>query len=205
MPKLHIILEILEARNIPVNEFCKEINMSVPGFKRLIERNSTRLQTLETIANALHCPVGIFFNESKPEQKNSKQRMIPHIPLSAQAGSLGGFTEGIIDSGCELNGHIATLGSYDFTIDVRGESMMPEYRSGDIVACKKLQSGDSIRYGSVYILDTAQGVIMKRIERYVPDPALIYCVSLNSEFEPFLLSPEEIYGLSIVVGIIKSI
>lgn len=205
MPKLHIILEILETRNIPVSDFCKEINISVAGFKRLIERNSTRLQTLETIANALHCPIGVFFNEIQPEKNNKKQLLIPHLPLTAQAGSLTGFTDGICETGCEMNNHIAALGAYDFTIDVRGESMMPEYRSGDIVACKKLQIGDPIRYGQVYILDTTQGVIMKKIEKNPKDSTQLLCISINPQFEPFLLSTDEIYSLSAVVGIIKSI
>lgn len=205
MPKLHIIQDILRERNISVADFCKEINLSISGFKRLIERNSTRLQTLETIADALHCPVGIFFNEPRPERGQQKQTLIPHIPLSAQAGSLSGFSEGISDANCEMNNKIESLGSYDFTIDVRGESMLPEYKSGDIVACKTLQPGDSIHYGAIYILDTAQGVIMKQVERCQKDSSKIRCISLNSEYAPFEVPLEEIFGLSLVVGVIKPV
>ena len=205
MPKLHIILDILKERNIPITDFCKEINISLAGFKRIINRNSTKLQTLESIAEALQCPIGIFFNEPKPMQKKQNSLLIPHIPLSAQAGSLGGFTEGITNSGCEMNNHIPTLGSYDFTIDVRGESMLPDYHSGDIVACKKMYPDDFIRYGSVYILDTPQGIVMKKVEKNSSDSSSLTCISLNDNYKPFILPLEEIYSMSLVVGVIKSI
>lgn len=205
MPKLHIILDILKEKNIPVADFCKEINISLAGFKQIINRNSTKIQTLETIAEALQCPIGIFFNEPKPSQKKEKALLIPHIPLSAQAGALSGFSEGVAYSGCEMNNHIPSLGTYDFTIDVRGDSMLPDYHSGDVVACKKMYPNDFIRYGSVYILDTPQGIVMKKVEKNRQDPSSLICISLNENYAPFTLPLEDIYSMSLVVGVIKSI
>ncbi|MEG1617575.1 MAG: S24 family peptidase [Bacteroidales bacterium] len=205
MPKLHIIKEILEQRNIPMADFCKEINMSVAGFKGILERNSTRIQTLEVIAQALNCPVGIFFDEPKQEKNSKKTILKPHIPISAQAGSLSGYSEGVTEAGCEMNNVISAFGSYDFTIDVKGDSMNDEYRSGDVVACKHVNPGESIWFGRVFVLDTAQGVIMKQVERCKEDPSLIRCISFNKEYAPFEISLSDVYGMSLVVGVIKSV
>lgn len=205
MPKLHIILDILHERNISIQEFCKEINLSVSGFKRIIDRNSTRLQTLELIAQTLNCPMSVFFNEPQLKQKVKKQTLIPHIPLTAQAGALTGFSEGVSEYNCEMNCKIESLGSYDFTIDVRGDSMLPDYQSGDVVACKTLQPGDSIHSGAIYILDTAQGVIMKKVEKIPGEKDFIFCISLNEAYAPFKIPLEDILGMSRVIGVIKSL
>lgn len=206
MANLNRIKEILEERNISISEFCKEINMSLSGFKRILEKNSTRLQTLETIADALNCPVGIFFNDARKNEKKENGTLLkPHIPISAQAGSLSGFSSGITPDYCEMNGVIKSFGQYDYTIDVKGDSMLPEYHSGDTVACKMAHPGESIWFGRVYVLDTADGVIMKKVERFKQDPSKIRCISLNSAYEPLLLSLEDIYSMGMVVGILKQI
>ncbi|MGL4293616.1 MAG: S24 family peptidase [Bacteroidales bacterium] len=205
MPKLQIILDILNERNIPVKSFCEEINMSISGFKRIIERNSTRIQTLETIAEVLNCPVSLFFNEPLPEKETLSQTFVPHIPYTAQAGSLSGFSLGVTENNCDLNTKITSLGNYDFTIDVNGDSMIPEFHSGNTIACKRLEASDPIRYGSVYLLDTAQGIILKKVEKDKTDISGIRCISLNSQYEPFTLALADIYSMSVVVGIIKSL
>lgn len=205
MANLQIIKEILDQRNISITEFCKAIGMSPTGFKGILERNSTRIQTLELIAETLDCPVGVFFNQPIEKKNEKKQDRKPHIPVSAQAGSLSGYSEGITEGACEMNVAIPAFGNYDFTIDVHGDSMADAYLSGDIVACKQMMPGDPIWYGRVYVLDTAQGVIMKQVEKHRPDPSKICCVSNNKAYEPFLLSLEEVYGMSLVVGIVKPI
>lgn len=205
MPKLQIIKDILDERGISVSDFCKEINMSISGFKRIIERNSTRLQTLEMIAEALHCPVGVFFAEISADKQPKRDLLKPHIPISAQAGSLSGYGDPVTASACEMNASISSFGTYDYTIDVKGDSMNPTYHSGDIVACRMVNPGDPLWYGHVYVLDTPQGVVMKQIEKCLGDLSKIKCVSINNLYAPYELSLEDVYSLSLVVGHIKSI
>ena len=182
MANLYKITKILNEKNIPVAEFCKENNMSVSGFKRIIGKNSTRLQSLEVIAEALNCPVGVFFNDERiTTEKKKKDVMKPHIPLSAQAGSLSGFAAGITSDHCELHHAINAFGNYNYTIEVRGDSMLPDFNSGDVVACKSIQADDSIWNDRIYVIDTNDGVVMKKLRKIKNDQEHFECISLNSE------------------------
>src|SRR5690606_9007625 len=53
----------------------------------------------------------------------------------------------------------------DFLIRVKGESMYPHYNSGDVVACKKVPTDTFFQWNKVYVLDTVQGALIKRIKK----------------------------------------
>ncbi|MGL5318545.1 MAG: XRE family transcriptional regulator, partial [Bacteroidales bacterium] len=159
MPKLHLIKDILDQRAITMKAFSAEIGMSESGLKRIIKQNSTRIQTVELIAEALHIPVGYLFgddaiNERQQSASRRQRDKLPHIPVHAQAGSLAGFSNGVTDEECDLLEVIPALGSYDYTIDVRGDSMLPEYHSGDVVACRLVRDLTELKSGKIYVLDT---------------------------------------------------
>lgn len=126
---------------------------------------------------------------------------LPHIPYLAKAGSLTNSLDGLKENQCEREPVVHQFTKYDFTIQVNGNSMFPYYHSGDVVACKMLKGTRWIQWGRTHVLDTAQGVIMKRI--YDADDG-IRCVSFNNEeFPEFVIPKEEIYSISLVVGTIR--
>jgi phage repressor protein C with HTH and peptisase S24 domain len=91
----------------------------------------------------------------------------------------------------------------DFLIIVKGSSMQPKYNSGDTVACKKIPRSDLFfQWNKVYVLDTIQGPLVKRIKRG-SDAEHILIVSDNPAYEPFELSLNQIYGVAIVLGVIR--
>jgi phage repressor protein C with HTH and peptisase S24 domain len=91
----------------------------------------------------------------------------------------------------------------DFMIRVKGDSMYPRYNSGDIVACKKLNIRDIFfQWNKVYILDTEQGAILKRISK-ANDQDKVLVVSDNEAYAPFELKLSQIHGVAIVVGVIR--
>lgn len=90
----------------------------------------------------------------------------------------------------------------DFMIRVKDNSMSPEYRSGDAVACKKLPLDTFFQWNRVYVLDTIQGTMVKRIRKSELE-SHIECVSDNANYEPFDLRLEEIHALAIVRGVIR--
>ncbi len=64
MANFQLIRDILSKRKIPINEFCKKIEISDTAFRQLVERNSTKTEIIERIANELGVPVGYFFGDS---------------------------------------------------------------------------------------------------------------------------------------------
>ena len=204
MPKLYLIHEILRERGIMLKDFAQALGMSPNGVKQMIKRNSTKIQTLEQIADVLHYPVEYFLhgtNRSEPQHVATKQ--IPHIPYSAQAGSLSGFSESAVAQTCLFFPRIDLIGSYDFTIDIQGDSMIPIYQNGDTIACKRICSIQDLHNGMVYVLDTAQGILVKEVWREAPEARNITCISSNKLYPPLSIDLTEVFGISEVVAILK--
>lgn len=124
----------------------------------------------------------------------------PRIPYDASAGALSLALTGVSMEDCEPVPLIPTLPSYDFTIIARGNSMYPDFHSGDEVACAFVSSSTFIQWGAVHVLDTAQGIVLKRIFDRKDN---ILCRSINSEYPDFEVPKNEIYHLAIVVGLIR--
>lgn len=129
-----------------------------------------------------------------------KQQTRPRIPYTASAGSLTSAVEGVTESECEQIPVITAFPSYDFTMFVKGDSMYPNYEGGDEVACKRIDSTSFIQWGKVHVLDTAQGIVIKRV---YDDDGNVKCVSYNKEYPDFTISKEEVYSMSLVVGMIR--
>jgi len=90
----------------------------------------------------------------------------------------------------------------DFVIAVREDSMTPNYIRGDIVACKRLSNHSFFQWNKVYVLNTEQGGMIKRIKKSTHDHSIV-CASDNKDFEPFDISKTKIKALAIVVGLIR--
>lgn len=126
----------------------------------------------------------------------------PRIPLDAAAGSLSFALSSVSESDCEQIPIIPTLPKYDFTIIARGDSMIPDILSGDELACKFINENRFIQWGRIHVLDTAQGVVVKRI---FDANGNIVCHSNNPNYPDFPISKDEIYHLAIVVGLVRQL
>lgn len=126
----------------------------------------------------------------------------PRIPLDAVAGSLSVALSSVSEGECEQIPVIPTLPKYDFTMVARGDSMTPAIESGDELACRFIQESAFIQWGRVHVLDTAQGIVVKRI---FDSNGNILCRSNNSNYPDFLVSKDEIYHLALVVGLLRQV
>lgn len=133
---------------------------------------------------------------------NANNQTRPRIPLDAVAGSLSVALSSVSEGECEQIPVIPTLPKYDFTIVARGDSMTPAIESGDELACRFIQESAFIQWGRVHVLDTAQGIVVKRI---FDSNGNILCRSNNSNYPDFLVSKDEIYHLALVVGLLRQV
>ena len=125
---------------------------------------------------------------------------IPLIPISAMAGFGTGDMQ-VLEHECTYF-VIPIFKEAEFLISVRGSSMMPKYNSGDIVACRKLPLDTFFQWNKVYVLDTEQGALIKRIKQG-ETPETLTIVSDNQNYEPFQLHKSKIYTIAIVLGVIR--
>ena len=124
----------------------------------------------------------------------------PRVPYTVAAGKLTEALEGITEEQCERIPVINALPEYDFTIIVKGDSMEPKFEGGDEIACKRIDDTSFIQWGKVHVLDTAQGLILKRIYE---DGDKIKCVSYNKDYPDFSIDKREIYSMNLVVGLVR--
>lgn len=124
----------------------------------------------------------------------------PRVPYTVAAGKLTEALEGLTIEQCEKVPIINALPNYDFTIIVKGDSMEPKYEGGDEIACKRIDDTSFIQWGKVHVLDTAQGLILKRIYE---EGDKIKCVSYNKDYPDFSIDKREIYSMNLVVGLVR--
>lgn len=126
---------------------------------------------------------------------------IPLLPLDAMAGA---FTDDISVMEYECERYIVpAFKGADFLIPVKGDSMQPTYKSGDLVACQRVPLDDMFfQWNKTYVLDTVQGALIKRIRRG-SDSEHVLIVSDNPAYEPFELSLKQFHGVALVRGIIR--
>ncbi len=119
---------------------------------------------------------------------------VPLLPISAQGGSLNDFMVSVKDSECERV--VSPVKGADFAITVAGDSMSPEYPSGSQIFIKKINENAFIDWGKVYVLDTCNGTVIKRIfPAEDNNPRKIKCVSINPEYPPFEVSLDNVFGI----------
>lgn len=130
---------------------------------------------------------------------------IPLIPLDAVAGFPAESGGGVRLEDCEryVIPEFENKGA-NFLIRVSGDSMVPLYYSGDLLACRKITDIRFFQWGTVYVLETSQGVLVKRVQESVDHADSILCVSENnSVHHPFLLPRDDIRSLSTIVGLVR--
>ena len=81
--------------------------------------------------------------------------------------------------------------------------MSPKFQSGDIVACRRVPLGSFFQWHRVYVVDSEQGVLIKRVEHGSGEDS-VTLVSENREYSPIEIKREEIYSLALVVGLIRA-
>ena len=79
--------------------------------------------------------------------------------------------------------------------------MYPRYKNGDILAIKILKDPTFFQWGRVYVLNTTQGCVVKRLLPSADDDNIIICHSENSSGYPdYKIMKSDILGIAIVVG-----
>lgn len=186
--------------------YSDEINLEwlLLGKGEMLKRNINEMPPLETVAKTV-----AFSEETKNTKKatvlkepSTDYKGIPLIPIEAMAGFGSGNVQVmdydtksyVVPEFTELN--------VDFMLRVKGSSMYPKYNSGDLVACKKLSLNDIFfQWNKVYVLDTDQGALIKRIKKGREDHLMI--VSDNPSYDPYELHLSQIHAIALVVGVIR--
>lgn len=130
--------------------------------------------------------------KTSTEQTETTPYTVPLVPISAQGGSFNDFVVSVRDSDCEKV--ISPVKHVDFALTVTGDSMAPEYPGGSQVLVRKVNERAFIEWGRVYVLDTCNGTVIKKLNPGRDDDEVL-CVSVNPDYQPFYVKLADVYGL----------
>ena len=121
---------------------------------------------------------------------------VPLVPISALAGSLNDFSLSVKRDDCETV--ISPIKDIDMAIKISGDSMEPEYPSDSQVFVKKINERAFLEWGRVYVLNTCNGLVIKRLMP-TNDPNTVLCESINPKYPPFEVNLENVNGVYRVI------
>ena len=214
-----VILRLKKALNISTDiELANYLGISKSTLSNWKARNTLDLPLLFSLCEQISIDwlltgKGEMLKNSTPKSpevlikkvdSNSKEG-IPLIPLDAVAGFPATDSSFAYMENCEryIIPEFQDKGA-DFIIRVSGDSMIPLYYSGDLIACHKIHNIRFFQWGTVYVLETSQGVLVKRVMESIEHDDCILCASENDTVHrPFLLPKDDIRSMSTIVGLIR--
>lgn len=127
-------------------------------------------------------------------QEEALVKLIPLLPVSAEGVTLSSSFDAAMLKGCKMvQSHVEDA---QFAMVVTGNSMTPEYPAGSMIYLKRINKNSFINWGSVYLLDTCNGRILKKL---MPaddgNKDKLKCVSINPEYPSFEVGFENIDGI----------
>lgn len=138
-------------------------------------------------------------SSAKPQQSKKAERVtddeaykVPLVPISALAGSLNDFSLSVKRDDCETV--ISPIKDIDMAIKISGDSMEPEYPADSQVFVKKINERAFLEWGRVYVLNTCNGIVIKRLMP-TNDPNTVLCESINPKYPPFEVNLENVNGV----------
>lgn len=160
-----------------------ESGTKIPESKHAILRNMMDVQLNSSQQ---------YFGGEAADQSDDAPRIVPLIPISAQGGTLNDFTMSVMECDCEKV--ISPIKGVDYAMTVSGDSMSPEYPSGCQILIKKINERAFIDWGKVFVLDTVNGTIIKKLMP-TNDPDKVLCVSINPNYPSFEVCLEHVTGV----------
>jgi phage repressor protein C with HTH and peptisase S24 domain len=139
---------------------------------------------------------------NEPPANLIKLKWIPLIPHHAIAG-LGSGELVIHESDIEQRYIVPEFSKADYLIRVKGSSMYPKYSAGDVLACVKMDKTKFIQWNKTYVLDTTQGIMVKRIIKGISKKDWILR-SDNKDYDDIDVTVDnDVHHISLVIGVIR--
>lgn len=204
------VKQICKDRKIPLSKIEKDLGFA-NGYISRLKKGTFPSDRLEKIANYLDIPLSELMNP--PATENSIIRGALHRRMSIRSSPnladavfgkeplritrripvLGRVAAGLpieaqeeILDWEEITGDMALDGEY-FALQIKGDSMEPRMRNGDVVIVRQQEDADD--GDTVIALVNGNDAVCKRLKKYQDGIAL---VSTNPAYEPMYFSGSEI-------------
>lgn len=205
------IISFIEAKDLSVQSFEIQCNLSNGTVSKM--GDNTRTSTLDKISNAfpdlninwLRTGVGEMLNihqeDTKPSNVGGNINSFNLYNIEAAANLCSIFVNK--DENVVGQIMIPNIPKCDGALYVRGDSMEPVLKSGDIVAFKRIQADPrSIVYGEMYIISFDMNgddyVAVKIVDRSDNGPEWIRLISYNDYYKPMDVELSRVRAIAMV-------
>ena len=150
-----IYRQMVEAGHVASQrDFARLLDVNEKGLSSAMNGNEKNL-TDSLVAKATRLRDSIIQPNDTPPSHT-----VPLFPFSVRAGaSLNDISEGMTDAQCERI--TSPVRGAELATEVVGDSMAPAFPAGARVLLARVR--DTIAWGEVYVLDTTDGQMLKRI------------------------------------------
>lgn len=180
-------------RGLTQNELAEKTNLSRSHIAS-IERNiyTPSISTLTEIANALNIESSILISENTTLERKTRNSIQIPVLGTVQAGIPIEAVEDVLDYE-EIAPEMAAHGEY-FALRVKGSSMEPRMRDGDVVIVRK--QADVNHDDTAIVLVNGNEATIKRV---LKSEAGIMLAPNNPAFEPKFYSNKDIAELPVQI------
>ncbi|MDL2230341.1 helix-turn-helix domain-containing protein [Alistipes sp. OttesenSCG-928-L06] len=212
MANLLIIKDLLKEKKMSLRDLAATVGITEQGLQKLIRENSTKVDTLEAIANALDVSPGRFFShvdttpvESTQYVVNQRRQGVPYYDVDF----INGFDLVLNDQSVNPAYHIdfPQYNNADCWVNATGDSMKPLINHGDIVALRHIEDWQTyMLFGEIYAVVTSEYRTIKRVRKSTKGDEYLRFVPFNTaEFDEQDVPIATIQSVSQVIGCAKKI
>lgn len=97
---------------------------------------------------------------------------------------------------------VPALQDADFLISMRGNTMIPHYYAGDLLACKCIDTHSFFRWDSSYVIDSPQGIMIRKVQQGKDDDHLLL-VAENPDYNSIEFDKQQLISIALITGYIR--
>lgn len=191
----------LKTLNIELSQLATSMGISKQNLNSKLKTSDIGIGFLQDISNSVNKTIYQLIGDGQ-NGGNFEKRGYPLVSVEA-VGGFGNSKFEIKEKDIQSYYLLPDFNDIDFMLRVKGNSMIPKYYAGDIVACRILRSPSFIQWNKPYVIATReQGVLIKRLKKGETEKYYV-AHSENKEYDPFEIPVDEITGIALVVGTVR--
>lgn len=198
--------DIRKKRNLTIKELAEKINVAESTLSLYeTQKRQPTLDTVRNIADVLHTTTDKLLGREVPNvEKININNHLVKIPIYGKipAGTpIEMVDESYVDDYIEMDAKLLRGSTVYFGLKVKGSSMFPEFRNGDIVIFRQqnhCENGDFCAVSINHTECTFKKVLKKE--------SGITLMPLNPDYDPMFFTKKEVTTLPItILGVVKEV
>ena len=200
--------EFLKAERISASEFSRKMGLS-PAYLASMRKSMPpeKVERLIELFPQLNRDWLIYGEGSMYRDMGDNidphllhRRMVPLVPVRANAGSLDSYAHGVMREECEKI--YSPIDGAEIAIKVQGDSMEPRIQNGAFLFLERINDRAFIPWGKAMVLDTTNGTLVKSLYPSEEGKEYVEARSYNPAYLPIQIPKETIIGIYRIMAMI---